>query len=153
MKSFQATENNCNKSYIADIIEKKVPRDPLISPIYASPEDLARLPPAWFVVCFEISFLRWNDKDFRNLFEMLLHMLSTNIIQACHLDPLLDDTITFAKKMRDAGGRVMGVDLLDNLPHGFLNFTLVSPECREGAKICLDRVKEAFGIIETSSAS
>ncbi|VDK89075.1 unnamed protein product [Litomosoides sigmodontis] len=115
------TKNNCNKSYIADIIDKKVPRDPLISPIYASPEDLARLPPTWFV--------------------------------ACHLDPLLDDTITFAKKMRDSGGRVMGVDLLDNLPHGFLNFTLVSPECREGAKICLERVKEAFGIIETSPAS
>uniref|UniRef100_A0A0R3RLZ8 Hormone-sensitive lipase n=1 Tax=Elaeophora elaphi TaxID=1147741 RepID=A0A0R3RLZ8_9BILA len=115
------TENNCNKSSIADIIDKKVPRDPLISPIYASPEDLAQLPPSWFV--------------------------------ACHLDPLLDDTITFAKKMRDAGGRVMAVDLLDNLPHGFLNFTLVSPECREGAKICLDRVKEAFGIIEASPAS
>ncbi|VBB27319.1 unnamed protein product [Acanthocheilonema viteae] len=115
------TKNNCNKSYIADIIDKKVPRDPLISPIYASPEDLARLPPTWFV--------------------------------ACHLDPLLDDTITFAKKMRDAGGRVMAVDILDNLPHGFLNFTLVSPECREGAKICLERVKEAFGIIETSPAS
>ncbi|CAG9531830.1 unnamed protein product [Cercopithifilaria johnstoni] len=115
------TKNNCNKSYIADIIDKKVPRDPLISPIYASPEDLARLPPAWFV--------------------------------ACHLDPLLDDTITFAKKMRGAGGRVMAVDLLDNLPHGFLNFTLVSPECREGAKICLQRVKEAFGIIKMSPAS
>ncbi|VDO26830.1 unnamed protein product [Onchocerca flexuosa] len=102
-------------------IRKKIPRDPLISPIYASPEDLAQLPPVWFV--------------------------------ACHLDPLLDDTITFAKKMRDAGGRVMSVDLLDNLPHGFLNFTLVSPECHEGAKICLDRVKEAFGITDTSPTS
>uniref|UniRef100_A0A915PGC5 Hormone-sensitive lipase n=1 Tax=Setaria digitata TaxID=48799 RepID=A0A915PGC5_9BILA len=112
--------NDCNKSYISDI-KRSVPRDPLISPIYATPEDLARLPPAWFV--------------------------------ACHLDPLLDDTITFAKKMRDAGGRVMALDLLDNLPHGFLNFTLVSSECREGAKICLDRVKEAFGITDTSVSS
>ncbi|VDK70103.1 unnamed protein product [Onchocerca ochengi] len=121
LKSFQETEHSYNKSCIADIIGKKIPRDPLISPIYASPEDLARLPPVWFV--------------------------------ACHLDPLLDDTITFAKKMRDAGGRVMSVDLLDNLPHGFLNFTLVSPECHEGAKICLDRVKEAFGITDTSPTS
>lgn len=146
---FQKTKNNCNKSYIADIIDKKVPRDPLISPIYASPEDLARLPPAWFVVRFRVPFAI-ELKGFQNFLRMLLHVL---IIQACHLDPLLDDTITFAKKMRDSGGRVMAVDLLHNLPHGFLNFTLVSPECREGAKICLERVKEAFGIIETSRAS
>ncbi|VDN19057.1 unnamed protein product [Gongylonema pulchrum] len=105
-------EESDGKSYVADIVKRKVPRDPLISPMYASPEDLARLPPVWFV--------------------------------ACHLDPLLDDTITFAKKVRDSGGRVMCVDLLDNLPHGFLNFTLVSPECREGSKICLGRIKEAF---------
>ncbi|VDM95916.1 unnamed protein product [Thelazia callipaeda] len=103
------------ESHFADIIKNKIPRDPLISPLYASPKDLARLPPVWFI--------------------------------ACHLDPLLDDTITFAKKVRDSGGRVMAVDLLDNLPHGFLNFTLVSPECREGSKVCLKRVKEAFGMM------
>lgn len=55
--------------------------------------------------------------------------------------------------MRDAGGRVMAVDLLDNLPHGFLNFTLISPECREGSKNCLNRIREVFGMTETSSAS
>ncbi|MCP9266109.1 Hormone-sensitive lipase [Dirofilaria immitis] len=53
---------------IESMTKKKI--YPLISPLYASTEDLARLPPAWFVVRFE----------------------------ACHLDPLLDDTITFAKK-------------------------------------------------------
>ncbi|KAM3726479.1 Hormone-sensitive lipase [Dirofilaria immitis] len=119
MTKKKISETNYYESCVTNIIEKKVPRDPLISPLYASTEDLARLPPAWFV--------------------------------ACHLDPLLDDTITFAKKMRDAGGRVMSVDLLDNLPHGFLNFTLVSPECRKGAKICLDRVREAFEIAVVSN--
>lgn len=73
-----------------------------------------------------------------------------DLFQACHLDPLLDDTVTFAKKLRDAGGRVMSMDLLDNLPHGFLNFTLVSMECREGAKICLERIKEVFAMSSTS---
>lgn len=67
--------------------------------------------------------------------------------KACHMDPLLDDTITFARRVRDCGGKVMAVDLLDNLPHGFLNFTLISPECREGAKICLNHIREAFGMI------
>ncbi|VDN92404.1 unnamed protein product [Brugia pahangi] len=42
----------------------------------------------------------------------------------------------------DAGGRVMAVDF-HNLPYGFLNFTLISPE----------RGEEAFGIIETSSTT
>lgn len=57
LKSFQETEHSYNKSCIADIIGKKIPRDPLISPIYASPEDLARLPPVWFVVRFEVPCL------------------------------------------------------------------------------------------------
>ncbi|KAI6239120.1 hypothetical protein M3Y99_00615300 [Aphelenchoides fujianensis] len=63
---------------------------------------------------------------------------------SCHLDPLLDDTIVFAKKLRDAGGRVVSLDLLDGLPHGFLNFAPVSADCYEGSKICMYRIKEAF---------
>jgi hormone-sensitive lipase len=60
------------------------------------------------------------------------------------LDPLLDDTISFAKKLRDAGGRVHSVDLLHGLPHGFLNFALISDDCYEGARICMRRIEEAL---------
>ncbi|KJH43448.1 hypothetical protein DICVIV_10548 [Dictyocaulus viviparus] len=98
------------KSLIIDLLNNStVPRDPLISPMYASDEVIRQLPPA------------------------------------CHLDPLLDDTIAFASRLRSAGGRVASVDLLPAIPHGFLNFTLMSPECRRGAKICLERIKQALG--------
>lgn len=50
----------------------------------------------------------------------------------------------FAKKMRDAGGKVVSVDLLDGLPHGFLNFAPMSAECREGADVCLDKIMETL---------
>ncbi|KAK0396970.1 hypothetical protein QR680_001927 [Steinernema hermaphroditum] len=82
------------------LLKIKIPRDPLISPMYASSDFLRRLPPVSFV--------------------------------ACHLDPLLDDTIQFARKLRDAGGNVKSLDILEGLPHGFLNFTLMSSECRDG---------------------
>ncbi|KAI6201080.1 Hydrolase, alpha/beta domain protein [Aphelenchoides besseyi] len=38
----------------------------------------------------------------------LLREVPTCRFISCHLDPLLDDTITFAKKHRNAGGRVAG---------------------------------------------
>ncbi|KAI6192718.1 Hosl-1 [Aphelenchoides besseyi] len=74
----------------------------------------------------------------------LLRELPTCRFISCHLDPLLDDTITFAKKLRNAGGRVASLDLLDGLPHGFLNFVPMSADCYEGARICVQRIKEAF---------
>ncbi|RCN35675.1 hypothetical protein ANCCAN_18456 [Ancylostoma caninum] len=107
------------KSHILDLLNKSVvPRDPLISPMYASDDVIRQLPPVYFV--------------------------------ACHLDPLLDDTIAFASRLRSAGGRVGSVDLLPAVPHGFLNFTLMSPECRRGAKICLQRIKQALGYTDTA---
>lgn len=74
----------------------------------------------------------------------LLRQLPPLWFISCHLDPLLDDTITFAKKVRTAGGNVRRIDLLDGLPHGFLNFAPMSTECYQGAQLCLDRIKEAF---------
>ncbi|VDM43655.1 unnamed protein product [Toxocara canis] len=106
-------------SYIEKLLKREIPRDALISPIYASSDQLRQLPPMWFI--------------------------------ACHMDPLLDDTISFARKVRACGGRVKSVDLLDSLPHGFLNFTLMSPECREGAKLCLMRIKQALGFSDSAS--
>jgi hormone-sensitive lipase len=59
---------------------------------------------------------------------------------------LLDDTITFAKKLRAAGGRIPSIDLLHGLPHGFLNFAPMSDDCYEGARICMRRIEEALNL-------
>lgn len=61
------------------------------------------------------------------------------------MDPLLDDTIAFARLLRDAGGRVASIDLLDALPHGFLNFAPMSSDCRDGAIVCVKRIAQALG--------
>ncbi|KAJ1358764.1 hypothetical protein KIN20_017272 [Parelaphostrongylus tenuis] len=111
---------NTRRSFIMDLLNNStVPRDPLISPLYATDEVIRQLPPVYFI--------------------------------ACHLDPLLDDTIAFASRLQAAGGRVASVDLLPSIPHGFLNFTLMSPECRRGAKICLERIKQALGYTENAT--
>ncbi|TMS36568.1 hypothetical protein L596_003703 [Steinernema carpocapsae] len=107
------------QSQFYELLKINIPRDPLISPMYASPDVLKRLPPISFV--------------------------------ACHLDPLLDDSIQFARKLRDSGGTVKNLDLLDGLPHGFLNFTLMSQECQEGSRVCLNRIRNFFGLPDTTT--
>jgi hormone-sensitive lipase len=40
------------------------------------------------------------------------------------MDPFLDDCVMFAKKLKKLGVAV-SLDILDGLPHGFLNFIQV----------------------------
>lgn len=69
-----------------------VPKDPFLSPIYASDDVLRQFPPIKIITL--------------------------------SLDPCLDDSIVFAKKLRDLNVNVQ-LDILDGLPHGFLNFSRV----------------------------
>jgi hormone-sensitive lipase len=61
--------------------------------------------------------------------------------QTCHLDPMLDDSISFAQRLLQLG-RTVHCDVLDGLPHGFLNFVLVSPEAKAGSDLCIRRLRE-----------
>lgn len=45
--------------------------------------------------------------------------------QTLELDPCLDDCVMFAKKLKMSGNSV-SLDVLTGLPHGFLNFSVVS---------------------------
>lgn len=69
-----------------------VPKDPLLSPLYADDDVLRQFPP-------------------------------TKIVSLT-LDSFLDDNITLAKKLRDLNVDLQ-LDILDGLPHGFLNFSRV----------------------------
>uniref|UniRef100_A0A0N4ZII1 Hormone-sensitive lipase n=1 Tax=Parastrongyloides trichosuri TaxID=131310 RepID=A0A0N4ZII1_PARTI len=89
----------------------------------------------------EISPLYADDETLRRLPPIYLI--------GCHLDPLLDDTVSFGRKVKKAGGQIKLVKLLDNLSHGFLNFTMVSPECKRGSDTCLEIMMEALGVPET----
>uniref|UniRef100_A0A0K0EH28 Hormone-sensitive lipase n=1 Tax=Strongyloides stercoralis TaxID=6248 RepID=A0A0K0EH28_STRER len=79
----------------------------------------------------------------------ILKKLPSIYLIGCHLDPLLDDTISFARKIKKAGGKIKTVKLLDNLSHGFLNFTMVSPECKKGADICLEIMMKSLDVPES----
>lgn len=70
-----------------------VPKDPFLSPFYASDDMLVQFPP--------------------------IKILSLA------LDTCLDDSIMFAKRLRDLDVDLT-FDILDGLPHGFLNFSRVS---------------------------
>lgn len=49
-------------------------------------------------------------------------------LQSVQLDPFLDDCVMFAKKLRKLGV-VVSLDVIDGLPHGFLNFSQVDCYC------------------------
>ncbi|PRD37912.1 UNVERIFIED_CONTAM: Lipe [Trichonephila clavipes] len=60
-----------------------------------------------------------------------------------NFDPCLDDSITFAKRLQSLNRRVV-VDVLDGLPHGFLNFLPFSQEAHDGSNLCVRRLKEVL---------
>ncbi|XP_052059671.1 hormone-sensitive lipase-like [Mytilus californianus] len=76
--------------------------------------------------------------------EELLKDLPPVYLVACHLDPLLDDSVSFAKKLRDLNKKV-DLHLIDDLPHGFLNFSMVSKEARLASDICVSKIMSVLG--------
>lgn len=57
------------------------------------------------------------------------------------MDPLLDDSIEFAKRLRDVGNKVE-LYIIDDLPHGFLSFYMVCQEGREANELCIACIKK-----------
>jgi len=54
-------------------------------------------------------------------------------------DTVLDDSIEFAKKLRKQKVKVT-VDIVNQLPHGFLFFNQASDECYDATMLCLERI-------------
>ncbi|XP_056141669.1 hormone-sensitive lipase [Lampris incognitus] len=64
-------------------------------------------------------------------------------IVACALDPMLDDSVMFAKRLRSVGQPIT-LCVVDDLPHGFLSLSQLSRETREAANICVERIRVVF---------
>ena len=62
---------------------------------------------------------------------------------------MLDDSLTFAKRLRRIG-RTVHCDVLDGLPHGFLNFVLVSSDAKAGSELCIRRLREMLLVIPSN---
>ncbi|XP_005093044.1 hormone-sensitive lipase [Aplysia californica] len=71
----------------------------------------------------------------------LLTGLPRVCIVGCHLDPLLDDSIMFARRLRQCDVPV-DLYLVDDLPHGFLNFALLSSEAKQASDLCCRKISE-----------
>ncbi|KAM7373491.1 hypothetical protein PAMP_008338 [Pampus punctatissimus] len=73
----------------------------------------------------------------------LLRGLPPVHIVASALDALLDDSVMFAKKLRDMGQPV-SLTVVEDLPHGFLSLSLISKETDVATEICVERIREVF---------
>ncbi|XP_078507435.1 hormone-sensitive lipase isoform X1 [Lissotriton helveticus] len=62
-------------------------------------------------------------------------------IVACALDPMLDDSVMFAKRLRDLGQAVT-LQVVEDLPHGFLSLSQLSRETREATAVCIECIRE-----------
>ncbi|CAB3247179.1 unnamed protein product [Arctia plantaginis] len=72
-------------------------------------------------------------------------------ILTVHLDPCLDDCVMFAKKLKKLGNTV-GIEVLEGLPHGFLNFSLMAKEANEGSKLCIERITQLLDLGNNTSS-
>lgn len=72
--------------------------------------------------------------------DWLMKFPATKIL-TLDMDPCLDDCVMFAKKLKSLG-RPVTLDILKGLPHGFLNFTMLSGEAMDGSKHCIKCIKE-----------
>ncbi|XP_067094667.1 hormone-sensitive lipase isoform X1 [Osmerus mordax] len=67
---------------------------------------------------------------------------------ACALDPMLDDSVMMAKRLRNVGQPVT-LCVVDELPHGFLSLSQLSRETREAANVCVGRIREILDAKDT----
>uniref|UniRef100_A0A8D0FUJ8 Hormone-sensitive lipase n=1 Tax=Strix occidentalis caurina TaxID=311401 RepID=A0A8D0FUJ8_STROC len=60
---------------------------------------------------------------------------------ACALDPMLDDSVALARRLR-ALGRPVTLQVVPDLPHGFLSLGPLSPETRQATAICTRLIRD-----------
>lgn len=72
--------------------------------------------------------------------EVLKKLPAVKIVST-NLDPCLDDCIMFGKRLKKLENKVH-LDVITGLPHGFLNFTLLSKEAHDGNKLCIQKLQE-----------
>uniref|UniRef100_A0A665VWV5 Hormone-sensitive lipase n=1 Tax=Echeneis naucrates TaxID=173247 RepID=A0A665VWV5_ECHNA len=73
----------------------------------------------------------------------LLRGLPPVHIVASALDALLDDSVMFAKKLRDMGQPVT-LTVVEGLPHGFLSLSQISKETETATEVCMAKIREIF---------
>jgi acetyl esterase/lipase len=71
----------------------------------------------------------------------LLRRLPPVMIGAVMLDPLLDDSLAFARRLQGLGNQVR-LRVFEDLSHGFLQFGMIHQPSADAAKECVGWIKE-----------
>ncbi|XP_035689484.1 hormone-sensitive lipase-like isoform X1 [Branchiostoma floridae] len=74
----------------------------------------------------------------------LLKGLPPVYLVPCALDPVLDDSIMFAHRLK-ALGIPYKLQVVEELSHGFLNFTSICKEARQANDLCINNLLEMLG--------
>lgn len=61
------------------------------------------------------------------------------------MDPLLDDSVAFAHRLRSLN-KWVHLQVVDNLPHGFLSFAIGSKEAQQGSELCMQCIAEVLHV-------
>ncbi|XP_029782474.1 hormone-sensitive lipase isoform X2 [Suricata suricatta] len=72
--------------------------------------------------------------------DSMLQSLPPVHIVACALDPMLDDSVMFARRLRGLGKPVT-LCVVEDLPHGFLSLAPLCRETRQAAAQCVERIR------------
>ncbi|XP_045298173.1 hormone-sensitive lipase isoform X2 [Leopardus geoffroyi] len=72
--------------------------------------------------------------------DSMLQSLPPVHIVACALDPMLDDSVMFARRLRGLGKPVT-LCVVEDLPHGFLSLAALCRETRQAAALCVERIR------------
>ncbi|KAG8143503.1 putative Hormone-sensitive lipase-like protein [Naja naja] len=71
--------------------------------------------------------------------EMLKGLPPVHIV-ACALDPMLDDSVMFAQRLR-ALGQPVTLRVVQDLPHGFLSLSQLCRETRQASAVCIELIR------------
>ncbi|XP_055992577.1 hormone-sensitive lipase isoform X2 [Sorex fumeus] len=72
--------------------------------------------------------------------DSMLQMLPPVHIVACALDPILDDSVMLARRLRGLN-RPVTLRVVEDLPHGFLSLGALCKETRQAAALCVERIR------------
>ncbi|XP_072835596.2 hormone-sensitive lipase isoform X1 [Pogona vitticeps] len=64
-------------------------------------------------------------------------------IVACALDPMLDDSVMFARRLRSLGQPVT-LRVVQDLPHGFLSLSQLCRETRQATALCTELIRDVL---------
>lgn len=93
---------------------------------------------------FKKSEVQENSAEYT--YDMISRLqLNFLVFQASALDPLLDDSVEFVRKLH-ALNKPAELYILEKLPHGFLNFQPFSAEAREGCDLLIACIKKSLNM-------